>query len=296
MSSTKQWVLLFILFIFHQKLLVAQLDQISDVTYTGENIYQSVKIIARSTNNFKLAFFAVNNSFYRFEIIISFNEIKNLSPYVKEKVYTVGHGQTMLLSLSIVDENMPIGYDYKYVTAISLSEEVIDESFQYLYPFGANKNINDFISSDFEQHGYYSFNMNKGDTVYSCRKGLVAVGPVKNDDQIRMFNPGSLEVLNEDGTILIYSNMEEEDVFVKAGETIFPGQPLGKIKTDNLNLRLMAIKPHRVIEFQKITFFNPCKKFSTSDVEKEHCLSVYPQELVLKEMTKREEKKYLKKN
>jgi hypothetical protein len=145
--------------------------------------------------------------------------------------YTIYPGEQRLLSLSVVDPSIE-HFHYELSTQESIGDPVQHSAslFAYLIPVGhgnlwqkpkkggnANPSDNDaFLLAD-------------GDTVYTMRKGIITCTPEINHSLDRIKSHGSLEVLHQDGTIMVYHHLDPSHLFYKAGDVVMPGSPLGLI-------------------------------------------------------------------
>ena len=158
----------------------------------------------------------------------------------------------------------------------------------------------------------FCFFLNRGDTVYAIRKGLVV--EIKEQGTSETGKPGVVytsdhnyvQVEHADGTIATYNVLEPGSVCVKLGDTVYPDTPLALVGSFDGTQYRVALTLHyiadRVFEkgnaysyeraFESI-FINPV--FATADgnrmlVSQNRYTAVVAPELITKEMTKREMK------
>jgi hypothetical protein len=141
------------------------------------------------------------------------------------------------------------------------------------------------------------FKINQGDTIYNMRKGDVAAVPNMYYDADRISSGKSLEIIHRDGTIMIYENIDPDQVFIKAGQTIYPGQPLGAISVDSiLKVYLYMIQKDGNLKQLSIKYLVGANKVESFSKNLKNVIVKHPTEIITREMSKREIKKFEKKN
>ena len=134
------------------------------------------------------------------------------------------------------------------------------------------------------------FRMEEGDTVYVTRYGVACVTP----------DPRLLLVYHEDRTFAAYLTMEE--CFISPGETVFPGMAAGIAGPYGVAVSFFFLDENRFesqTRAQGYMYLHYIPAFSTSEGivrpdEGKTYKAVTDDALVTREMTKREQKKYLK--
>ena len=136
--------------------------------------------------------------------------------------------------------------------------------------------------------------MNYGDTVFAVRKGIVTALPGDDSRVDRVIKASSLEILHKDGTLAIYRGLDPAKNKLHRGQLVFPGQTLGNMeKNGTLILQVLANQGPSMLKGLDIFYSDKngevisSKKVKNSEV-------FYPVEIVKKEMTDREIKKYEK--
>jgi hypothetical protein len=125
------------------------------------------------------------------------------------------------------------------------------------------------------------------------RKGFVAAIPgfIKTTDRVADFT--SLEILHDDGTIIVYKNINPDLLFVKIGTNVFPSQPLGFI--DSSSTLVVSLYTNTEDErLQRLTILYATGKNETnefSDVNPNEPI-VYKKEIITREMTNQQRKKF----
>lgn len=250
-----------------------------DVKYDTNNIYFNVR----------------NNSQFPYMLELNFNEFSNLSPVVFDKKTIVLPGINKLFTFKIINKNEAPNLAYKSKYYLANINSGVERFSPYLVPIGKNR-IVEFVQAKqdsstkiFTDH----FVMSIGDTVFSARKGIVTALP-DNADELDRIMSGSLEIRHDDGTIALYLGLNPEIKFVKIGQKVFPSQPIGRIG----DLKFLVFKVFEIIDDGEIasfdiTYIGPNNKLLSS--RNIRGLKVdYPNEIIIKEMSKREASKYKK--
>lgn len=273
--------------------LLGQHERVHDAIVFSTKIDNPISIETLQHDN-KYDFYAKNRSFYPYRLRFEFNEFLNLTPFISKRDYILQPGRNKLFSVSVKDEKNPHTYSYKISFMIGLLCDEIDEKFPYLIPIKILDARKILYSPDQTIHANH-FQLQKGDTIFCMRKGLVVAVPNMFNDADRISQTESLEIMHKDNSVLKYENIDPENTFVKAGQKVYPGQPIGLIGENSiLEVQLLA--------FQKDNFINSIKIFYATDnlslkefpTDFENLIVNYPKEIVTKEMTKREIKKYNK--
>lgn len=261
-----------------------------------------------------------------YTLLLLFSELTNSShPLVSSYVV---QGSKNLLTIRPLNEENPLRYNYKYFYERGHKSKKTDTTFVYRLPYSEFKtepvsyqylyNIQEryFGADNHQNWSSIRFSLHEGDTIFAMRKGLV----VKIEDLYYPAEKGVdvsfstrrnyILVEHEDGTICFYSPMKKDDFMVKEGEVVFPGTPLGKAGKFNqedpdcmisITVSYPEINSEKQIANNKPPFirhyYNPV--FATSDgnmklVERKSYKAVSSHELIEKEMSKKEKKKYSK--
>lgn len=273
--------------------LQAQFENTEQTVYFQSRIDNPIKVEVHE-NNGKYQFTAYNRSFYPYQLELIFKNVSNMSPMLNHTEYILLPGQTNLISMSIVDRNHSAYYDYSVKYSIGLPCQNVDYEYPWLIPV---KNKFDLVFDSYDASQYYQdfFKLSQGDTVFNMRKGYVTAIPDMYYSSDRISDNTSLEIMHDDGTIMIYKNISPDLLFVKAGEAIYPGQPLGIIN-DQLVLKIRLYMNEGNGKLKNLTIHyslgdNKTEKFSPDLPGRK---IVYPMEVITREMSKRDKNRYLK--
>jgi len=243
----------------------------------------------------RITFNAENKSYFPYSLTIKFSSLQNLLPRIFERTEILHPGNNRLFELGVVDKTQSTQYDYSVSYSMKLSDDP-DLSFPYLIPIGAGKTVQfqSFKKENSEVFIINQFMMNYGDTVFAVRKGIVTALPGDDSRVDRVIKASSLEILHKDGTLAIYRGLDPAKNKLHRGQLVFPGQTLGNMeKNGTLILQVLANQGPSMLKGLDIFYSDKngevisSKKVKNSEV-------FYPVEIVKKEMTDREIKKYEK--
>lgn len=250
--------------------------------------------------------FTVNNSDYvPYTVTLTFKNLTGARSYnngstIKRVVY---HGRNRFLTLNPENDKVAINYSYNYKWEKGDISAKMDTTFVYLLPIKSGKTtlVSEMISLDKSLHGVddkkmtgYSFTTVKGDTIYAARSGVVTkvVDDIAATEENRTYsrNENLIEVYHADGSFAQYKLFLERGIFVKEGDHIRAGQPLGIIDGSNYNsgshLRLVFYNPIQDISSMPVNFY--LGNGTTGRIKSKELYWVeHPQEIITKEMNKK---------
>jgi len=292
--------LLLITFVLHvmisSNLLNAQIVSLEQYTVFSSRIKNPVTLDLESENQ-NIYIYADNKSLYQYVLKIKFDEFRNLSPRVFEKETILTPGRTRLFTFKIVDPAEAPALNYKssyYMAKSNYGEEKIRP---YLVPIGKNHRVEFNIKDDGSSKIFYSnqFVMNPGDTIFNARKGTVTAMPDDNSNVERVAAKNSLEIHHIDGTIAIYIGINADPQMVSLGQTVFPGQPIGTMSSSKLlSFYVVEILDEGKLKSMDLFYAGPTEKLIPSN-NLIGTKVTYPDDVVKKEMTKKEVNKFDKK-
>ncbi len=166
--------------------------------------------------NDQLEFSAHNRSFFPYQLQIDFGSLTNIQAEIFKSM-VVYPGWSRLFSLKIINTNSPHNYSYKTKYTMGYEKDNPETEFPYLMPLAKGKKFSQVNSS---------FLVVPGDTIYAMRKGHVTCLPDNTIETDRVMKY-SLEVYHADGTLAAYMNLDPDRTFVKYGQKVYPGQPIG---------------------------------------------------------------------
>jgi hypothetical protein len=289
-------VILFVICIQSEFILLnSQGTSIFQETIFGSRLRNPIVIDVRNEQKF-IYFNVQNNSYFPYEFEVKFGDFRNLSPRVFDKKTTLMPGINRLFTFKIVDptESPVLSYQTSYYMAKSNSSQ---ETFKpYIIPIGKNKTVRFLTERNEGSSKIYvnQFVMDIGDTVYNSRKGLVTAIPDDRDEADRIIASSSLEIRHDDGTIGVYDGLGSVPKVMKAGQTVFPGQPIGIIGNSKLLMfQVFKIEEECKLQSIKIVYSGANDQLLSSE-NIPGTTVIHSNAVIKKEMTKKEISKFEK--
>ena len=229
-------------FLLSSPLLFSQ--RIVDVSYTTDN-----------QGNYH---FTCNNKAYcTYVLKVEFTVMTNLKsdhtlPYEAE----VKPGFNQLFVLSPENKTGDTKVSYKSSNRKGCMEPVVNPNFIYLLPIGPGQQAQAFRVNAVHSTGQDSsytirLKMNIDDTIYAARRGVVtAVDVINTENDAGATTTGSwnyVEIVHADCSFGQYGVFRKDGAFVKPGQTVEAGTPLGLVGGDKFgrgsDVRLSVVYP-----------------------------------------------------
>lgn len=253
-------------------------------------------------------------------VFLTLKEVSNCNTPTGTSKYEVLFSGTRLLTLRPSDQSRGVGYNYSYRSFHGPVDRQADTAFVYRMPTTLLKPVrvargvsvyDRLRKNDEEKEGALGlhFEMEKGDTVYAMRRGTVVKIHVaeKRDPNAPAVSftskSPSLTVEQPDGSFAWYVCLDRDNVLVVEGDEVLPGTPLAlvgsydgerykfSVQTFWWETNPDAAEPERN-PFVRRRFF---PRFATEEglvcVEKGTYRAVESEEMVIREMSKKELKK-----
>ena len=252
---------------------------------------------------------------------IDFQNVQNLTVPSRYRVAIRSSGPLIVLKSRGYSQSTHCGWKSVFVLGDRSAKP--DTSFIYRLPFSPARGATEvrfaqedkslfFHTAPPKNWAAFCFFLNRGDTVYAIRKGLVV--EIKEQGTSETGKPGVVytsdhnyvQVEHADGTIATYNVLEPGSVCVKLGDTVYPDTPLALVGSFDGTQYRVALTLHYITDrifakgnaysyehaFESV-FINPV--FATADgnrmlVSQNRYTAVVAPELITKEMTKREMK------
>lgn len=263
------------------------------ITMFSNRVDSPIEIKVTERNG-QYTFIAENRSSYPFELELKTKTV-NLRPDNYSGKFVLQPGINHLVTLTRKSTDMGSNYSYTYKYGIGDPNQIPDTNYTYLIPTGEGNTTKLFYSK--QNNRYYIkdyFTMDEEDTVYCMRKGYVTAVPGMYHASDRIAKSNSLEICHSDGTIMIYENLREDQILTEFGKKVYPGQPLGTVnKEKHLRVQLYSLIGDYKLRRLNIKYFYNDTNKEFSD-EMSSFPAKYPDSLILKEMSKREIKKFKK--
>lgn len=227
-----------------------------------------------------------------------------------------------LFSIRPIDPQRSMSFSYNTTWIRGMLNARIDSSFIYLLPVSKGKTCSVYSQSFLYTQYFgaekpkkwksFQFNVTEGDTVFAARKGLVVdvIDGFTPDTAIIFSNKAnSIVVEHEDGSLARYGVLKSGSIKVKPGDLVFPHTPLAIAGTynearrtqiclmvyylteDNLNSGKNSIAHMR----HYYSCLNPVFRTSSGDTHlnnSKQYTSDFSEEHLIREMTKREKRKF----
>jgi|WetSurMetagenome_2_1015567.scaffolds.fasta_scaffold19146_3 hypothetical protein len=271
----------------------AQYSRVAETMLFGYRMNSPIVMdVQKSTD--KVSFNVNNKSYFPYDLTIKFSDLQNLLPQVFERSLIVPPGYNNLFVLNIADKEQSIQYEYSISYSIKLAHNP-DLSFPYIIPVGSGKTVK--LESIRNENGetflLNYFKMDKKDTVFAIRKGTVTALPDNDTEVERIVKSSSLEILHGDGTVALYRGLDPAEKFLRLGQTVYPGQPVGIMDAGTLILNVVAMEGSSTLKMVDIYYSDQSGNLLPSNLinGKE---AFFPFDVLKRELTAKEIKKYEK--
>ena len=292
MKARTYFVILSVLIFFNLKQSYAQMQDVEQIKIFGSRLKTPIVIDVKTARSY-IYFNVINKSQFIYDFEIKFRDFSNLSPRVFEKKTTLLPGNNRLFSFKIVDPQQPPTLSYQTRFYMSGSNTVGEKFNLYLIPIGKNKivKLQSIQTGNLTKLIMNQFEINQGDTVYSARKGTVTALPDNSVELDRLIN-NSVEIRHNDGTVGVYLGVDPSIKLIRIGQTVYPGQPLGLVSSGKLLIfKVFEIQNEGNVNAIDISYSGDNNQVLDSKDIMGTKVSYSP-EIIKKEMTKKELKKY----
>ncbi|MDR0962602.1 MAG: M23 family metallopeptidase [Mediterranea sp.] len=261
-------------------------------------------------------FTASSNSYAPYTVTLKFTELKGASS-PGTIIRTVHYGNNRLTALRPTRSGSDIEFRYSYSWRKGDIHKKGDRSYVYLLPLAPGKqtrirqniSLDDFLSNDPVKKEQaraigISFTTTSGDTIYAARGGLVTDtrdgGASTTAGKQYDANENYIEVFHKDGTFGRYRLFQNNGIFVDPGDNVVAGQPIGIAGAENYEngsfFQFMVLcyeweDDHTYIPL----FYLGAGNEAVPETGRTYMVEPRPTDLVTKEMSRREKKKYAEK-
>ncbi len=263
-------------------------------------------------------------------VIITFKKLTNCrKPKVITK--TIKGWSGLLFTLRPIDKKKRISYSYRYQSINGNPNAKIDSNFVYILPFKKGTKITasklSYLGKRFfgnknpKNWKYFKFKTTPNTTVVAIRKGIVIKVQNKwNSDTTSGKEYGYksdenyILIEHSDGTFARYSVLAKNSIKIKVGDTVYPSTPIATTgsydtaENNQLRIGVYYLDPHFKFRNKKENlrtkshhhiYINPfyfTDKGITQLKSKISYTANFNQEIITKEMKRREKKKWKKKH
>lgn len=258
-----------------------------------------------------------------YTIVLNFRELSNANS-IGEPIYKVKYSNDNFLTLTPSNKDQSIGYSYSYSYIRGELNPEYNKEFVYVLPYAKGKktraiestflNATYFGSTTPDDWKAYRFYTQQADTVTAVRKGLVVsvsdVYDTDNKDLKYTSKVNTVIIEHADGTLATYRDFKK-GIFVKEGQTVFPGTALGinSITNDRYGISLMItylksanfggnktnIKEAKSLYGFITPYFYTTENANGTLTNQQYYTANLSPEIIQKEMTKKEIKNLTKK-
>ncbi|MBN1925639.1 MAG: hypothetical protein JW798_07385 [Prolixibacteraceae bacterium] len=197
---------------------------------SGQN-YQKVAISYEKIGDGLYDFYVENPNHYPVQLHFRFTEFENMMASVELPVNrTVEHGKHMLLNIRRIYLDIPGSFKYTFQTRVGAYPVNYDEKTVYRLPVekGDTTKII-FLSAPADDQNRITkvFSFHKGDTVFTCREGIVCMKTEAEYREGYRTGLNSVTLLHPDRSFGKYEVFADSQLFINLGDTIAIGRPLG---------------------------------------------------------------------
>jgi len=257
-----------------------------------------------------------------YTLVLNFRELNNASS-VGNPVFKVRYNTNNFLTLTPINKDQNIGYSYSYSYIRGELNPKYNPLFLYTIPYANGRKVrvaeSSFVNATYfgsttpEDWKSYHFYTEKADTVMGVRKGIVvSISDLYDEDNkdVRYTSKvNTVIVEHADGSLATYRGFKK-GIFVKEGQTIFPGTAIGinSITNDRYSISLMLtylksvdfesrknVKESRSLYGFITPYFSTIENLNGVLSTQKYYTAVVTPEIVQKEMTKKEIKSLEKK-
>ena len=276
-----------------------------------------VTIDVQYNSNGEPVFYAVNSSNIPYTVTVHFSNLQFTLPRPRPHIATVKPGRSKLTTLERSGlQDGAIRFRYRYSYNLGCHETKPDEDIEYLLPIAEGKettayeltHIAEYIKKESRGDFYgLSFSANHGDTIFAARRGIVGRYEMQFEDEEVSKNyttkENNLEVIHEDCTFGQYKILKKGSLLVNPGERVEAGQPLAVVPPNENpskeHFRFLVIYrnpnpdelENRYWKYVKPVFRTSVLK-SVSPENGVSYKAVHPEEVITKEMSRRERRRW----
>lgn len=290
--------------------------------FSSFNLYAQLNIevtseVSRDNKGYDFRY--TKQKYGTYSLKLFFTSSDNISMH--QTAFVLKSPSGILTNAKRIDETKPSNFRYTYRYARGYISEKVDSTFTYILPFkkGIKTNASylynvreKYFGEDIKTWTALHFLSKNPDTVCAIRKGMVVevIDKYATDMSASVSyssERNSILVEHADGTLASYNGFDSSKIFVKEGDTVFPNQPLGALapydKDKDYQLRLMIyyltkFDSKEDKQTNNYSYYNPVFLIDGSPKKLENFknyTSEVSDEIIQKEMSKKELKRFLKK-
>lgn len=273
----------------------------------------------------EVEFFATNRSPVPYVLTITFTDLENtIPPNPNPYLFTSRRGRERILTLNKYGmSNGNIGFGYKFTYTEGCHDTEPDDEIEYLLPVDEGKTTKVIpisyagtIINQKTPEGFYAlgFTTAKKDSVFASRRGTVIEVVDKfniTEEQEKgeavpfyIADRNLIRIIHEDCTIGAYKWLEKGSLLVKEGDFVEAGEPLARVASrgGNLGNGLLFSLMYKRFQYQGIRitgeweYVHPLFRTGNGKMLKlephKEYVSSHPEEVITKEMSRRERRRW----
>ncbi|TVR34455.1 MAG: hypothetical protein EA390_02990 [Balneolaceae bacterium] len=290
--------------------------------------HSPIKITSEKNSNDSYTFYAENSSPLPYVVTINFTALFNLNsgrPLPYSANVSPGRSRLVNLSPTISGQRTSFRYSYRYHSGCLRTNP---ENIEYLLPYPEGKkavggrlsNISDWIGQDPPEDWYsvvFYVDEEQDTEITAIRKGrVIAVRDAENTTSENLLfttDRNYVTLLHDDCTFARYSTFRENGIYVKEGDYLYPGDPIGMVAGSEYRfgnqIRVMvyyrndaSISFHRgdVDGVHNWKYVKPLFRTAASESElievNQEYISIHPEDVITSEMSRRERRRWARHN
>lgn len=277
----------------------------------------------------EVEFYASNRTLVPYILIITFTDLRNTrAPNPNPYIFTARRGRERIVTLKkfgLTDGDIGFGYRVGYVEGCHDSKP--DNDIEYILPLdeGASTEMvsigyaGEYIDKDAPEDFYVlGFSAEENDTVYASRRGTVTKIVDEYEDsamqgngqatRVFMANRNYIQVVHEDCTFGTYNWLKKGGMLVHEGDFVEAGEPIAVVtsRSGNKGHGFVFSLMNKKIEYEGTRINGEWEylvplyrtnlgKHTKLEVGKEY-VSVHPEDVITKEMSRRERRRWRRNN
>ncbi|GMQ27841.1 M23 family metallopeptidase [Algoriphagus confluentis] len=279
--------------------------------FTSNLLFSQVQIVAEQDQERNLTLMSFNKEAIPYTIEIRFNKLENLESPEGELLFKVAKpGKSILVKLLSIYGNVNTSFNYNTKLYKGDFQNKVLSLGPYLLPVEEGTvvdmrplSVNNQSSktTPYTGVGIYFHSETK---VCAPKKGIISEVQMNQEEGEAGLDDFSkenyIEIYHQDGTFTRLSGLQKSSASVEVGEIVIPGQVIGisSVQTSSQKHHVKMIQSRWEIQTQGVMWINfPVNIFaggeevSTESIASQ-LTSSHPEELIIKELDKKELKKY----
>ncbi|MCA0230021.1 MAG: M23 family metallopeptidase [Bacteroidetes bacterium] len=279
----------------------------------------SVEVTYTANDKREYTFQAKNTNVCDYTVKVEFTDLQGGScgcslPFIE----SISPGPSTLFTLKPNQNNQGISFRFGYSYLKGRVLNKAPKPFLYLFPFSSavphkaflSKNIMEMIANKKVSNFYgIAFQMQKGDTVFAARRGVVSqvkdAFDTHSDGIWFSSQTNSVEIFHGDGSFASYNRLKKGKMLVKEGQEVEAGEPLGIVTDDTfegsvvVQFSVYYLSRARAFnqteypyEFVVPSFYSPTNTSGLVMQSGGTYTSEWPEAMVTQEMSKKEIKRW----